>query len=243
MQTHVLIVEDDPTVTESIKRLLNHENMAASEARSARDMYDVLERERFDLILLDINLGSDNGVDLAREIRSRNDVPIIMVTGRHETVSRVAGLDAGADDYVTKPFTAAELMARVRSVLRRSSMSGSVASAERRETVTLGDLRFDPAAATIAAGDNDPIELTYLEALLFGRFLRTPNDAISRTELMRFAFGRDWTPDDRALDVHVSHLRRKLREAGSNDVEIRSARGYGYLLTGPVGSSKHDDAA
>lgn len=238
MEANIAIVDDDPQITQTIAAILSSERMTSSAVANSGALFDLLKNEQIDLIILDINLGSENGIDIARRLRAHSNVPIIMVTGRGETQSQVAGLDAGADDYITKPFTKEALLARIRSVLRRSRMGGGDGEGKAAETVDLADLHFDAIEQSVSGPSGQKSPLTYHESLIMGRLLQTPNQPVSRQELSRFALERDWQPKDRSLDVHMSNLRSKLRAAEVKRIKIRSARGQGYVISAlPDGES------
>ena len=219
----IIIVEDDVPLARGIARHLALDGHQIALAPSAAEFRRVFRNEGADLVLLDLNLGADDGLDLARELAETTPVAVIIITGRGDTDERIRGLDAGADDYVTKPFEAGELRARVRAVLRRRRPATGPESRLRVGTVTL-----DLATRTVhCESGTQSVELTETQAGILAQLMRHPGRPVGRGELMHRAH---WGPGNRSADVHVGHIRRKLEEAGIDTLVLAAARGRGYCL-------------
>jgi DNA-binding response OmpR family regulator len=231
-QKTILVVEDDRDVRDALVTGLALEGFVVVEAESRDTAIAQLRQGRIDLITLDIGLGKDDGLALAREIRAIANVPILIVTGRAAPIDRVRGLEHGADDYVTKPFHIREIALRAQALLRRYdnlsegdrvvpdsySYSDAVLDLRRRELRKLDD--------------GSLIDLTETEIKLLELFLRYPARVLSRDEINTFLRGRDWSPLDRSLDGHVARLRRKIEPLADEPRLIKSVRGVGYVFCG-----------
>jgi DNA-binding response OmpR family regulator len=215
----VLVVEDESAIAGVVEMYLEQAGFRVRWASSAAEAARQLEDPSVDLILLDLTLPDSDGVELFREIRSRRSVPVIMVTARDAEADRVLGLELGADDYVTKPFSPRELVARVRAVLRRGESGGAGADAP----VTVGEIRIDPLSREVIAGDAS-VDLTRMEFDLLAYLLAQPGRVFSRTHLLEAVWGYPGGVDSRTVDVHVAQLRRKLGER----CPVRTVRGVGY---------------
>jgi DNA-binding response OmpR family regulator len=214
----VLIVEDDVRVAKHTQRYLESRGFEVAVAADGIAGEQLALRERFDCILLDLNLPGRDGIDVCRTVRDRVDVPIIMVTGRDEEADEVLGLEVGADDYLTKPFSARVLLARIRAVVRRAHPTAA-------GKLRIGSLELDPASLTVTLGGK-PIEVTSHQFAVLYALARRVGVVVSREEL------RDATGfgEHRAVDVHVSHLRQKLGDDSRNPRMLKTIRGGGYLL-------------
>ncbi|MBB4172787.1 response regulator [Sulfitobacter noctilucicola] len=236
----VLIVDDDPKVRSLLRNVLEDEGFAVEEAATASDALHIVESTGLTLITLDIHLGADNGIELARQIRQNSQVPIIMVTGKDDVIDRVVGLEVGADDYITKPFHVREVIARVRSVLRRSvgntaSGEASSASTPDDQPATEAHYRFDGMTAfptRLELLDRDGVDcgLTSGDFKLLGVFLERPKRVLSRDQLMDLTGGLEWSPLDRTIDNQVARLRKKIERDPSNPKLIKTVRGVGYTF-------------
>jgi DNA-binding response OmpR family regulator len=230
----VLVVEDDPTIRATILRCLRGFGF---DARSSVDRAEILGQVAAGAcaaILLDLGLPDDDGIEIARAIRGTSAIPILMLTGRARISERVAGLEAGADDYIVKPFAEDELVARLRAVLRRAPRPA--ASPAGGGSYRIGDVVIAFEARELA-GPRGRERLTAQELRLL-RALIDGGGTLGRSAAYRFVFQRDWQPTDRALDVHVANLRRKLVRAGGASGAIVTLRGQGYLLRGAVAVDK-----
>jgi DNA-binding response OmpR family regulator len=221
MAARILVVDDERPLVESIRFALQREGHEVAEASDGLRALELAQSGQFDLVLLDVMLPGMSGFEVCRFLRQVSDVPILLLTARSDETDRVVGLDLGADDYITKPFSMRELMARVRAALRRRGLAQTV-------RVAVGDLVVDPARHEVRCGDRvlalSPKEYDLLETLL-----RHAGRVLSRGQLLERVWGYDYEGDERTVDVHVSWLRRKLREAGSA-VRIEAVRGVGYRL-------------
>lgn len=223
----ILLVDDDRRLTTMLVELLESEGYACTAAANgARGLMLAAER-RPDLVVLDVMMPGEDGVATLARLRQQSDVPVIMLTALGDEVDRIRGLEAGADDYLAKPFAARELLLRVRAVLKRTSDGGSSrAGGDVREA---GGLRVDPAAqrATLAGRE---LAVTGTELRILLALVDRVGAVVSREHLSRYAIGRELLPGDRTLDTHVSNLRRKLAATGDARCEILSVRGAGYRL-------------
>ena len=205
-------------------------------------MLHALTTDCIDLLTLDINLGTDNGVELAREIRQQSQVPIVMVTGKDDVIDRVVGLEVGADDYISKPFHVRELTARIKSVMRRSTGKMSTPSSTKYgidTQDTAPTLRFDGMVATperleLRNRDGRDCHLTSGDFKLLNVFLQRPKRILSRDQLMDLTGGIEWTPLDRTIDNQVARLRKKIERDPSRPQLIKPVRGVGYMLASDV---------
>ena len=213
----VLLVEDEPSVGELVRGYLTRDGYRVIWVRSGDEALVELERHPVRLVLLDIGLPGRDGFDVCRDIRSRSQVPILMLTARDEEPDRIVGLEVGADDYVTKPFSPRELVARMKAVLRRSEPQ------ERRESLTLADVVLDRESRDVTVA-GAPIELTTKEFDLLAFFMANSGIVVSRDRLLDRVWGVEYPGGTRTVDVHVAQLRRKL----GRPQLIRTLRGAGY---------------
>lgn len=245
----ILIVDDESSVRKLLRRCFEMESFEVIEANCGQDMMSALDAGDIDLITLDLKLGGEDGLQLAREVRNRFTTPIIMVSGKGELIDRVVGLELGADDYISKPFELREVLARVRSVLRRAALAPESKTdalpQEYLERNNAGDNRrylfSDCSLCTktreLTARDGSLCELTTGEFDLLVIFLRRAHQALNRDQIMDALKGNDWNPNDRSIDNHVARLRRKLEAAGAPRA-IKTIRGIGYQFTADVVTQK-----
>jgi two-component system phosphate regulon response regulator OmpR len=228
----ILIVEDDPAVRDMLVEYLGGHGYEASGAETGVKMREAIERALPDVVLLDVNLPGEDGLTLARYLREHYDVGIIMVTGATDIVDRVAGLEVGADDYVTKPFDPRELRARVKSVLRRlaaSPVAEPAAAANATAFKAFGGCRLDLAAHRLYGADGAEIAITGMEFDLLRVFVERPNQVLSRDQLLTLTRDRGWEPFDRSIDIRIARLRRKVEADPDRPQAIRTVRGAGYM--------------
>ena len=222
-QSPILVVEDDAKAAGVIRLYLEH---AGYPVETAGDGRAALERARREpaprLIVLDVMLPHVDGFEVCRRLRAESDVPIILVTARVEEEDRLSGLDLGADDYLSKPFSPRELVARVRAVLRRSPSEEPSGP-----PMTRAGVRLDPASHTVEVR-GAPVDLTPREFRLLHALMRAPGRAFTRQELVERALGRDFAGLDRTIDAHVKNLRRKLERGGADAAPIETVPGVGY---------------
>jgi DNA-binding response OmpR family regulator len=218
----VLLVEDEPSVGELVRGYLSRDGYRVIWVRSGEEALTELERHPVRLVLLDIGLPGQDGFDVCRAMRARSHVPILMLTARDEEPDRIVGLEVGADDYITKPFSPRELVARMKAVLRRSEPQ------ERRDVFSLGDVVLDRESHDVTVAGK-PIELTAKEFELLAYFMANTGVLVSRDLLLDRVWGLEYPGGTRTVDVHVAQLRRKL---GRPDL-IRTLRGAGYKAVAP----------
>ncbi|MFO1129727.1 MAG: response regulator transcription factor [Rhodospirillales bacterium] len=229
-EAHILVVDDDAEVRSLLARLLRENGYRASLARDGREMREALSAQATDLIVLDLMLPGPSGLDLCRELRARSTIPIIMLTAKGEDTDRIVGLELGADDYVAKPFNPRELLARIRSLLRRATARGHLDQPMGGRKVAFADYVLDMQRREVASPDGVVIDLSGGEYDLLLAFIEHPQRVLSREQLLELSRNRSAEPFDRSIDVQVSRLRRKL-EAGDRAVSlIRTVRGAGYLF-------------
>jgi two-component system, OmpR family, response regulator len=233
-EPHLLVVDDDADILDLARRYFGAQGFRVSAVADGASMRTTLAQGSVDLVLLDLGLPGEDGLDLTRYLRTHWGGPVIIVTGRGESVDRVVGLELGADDYVTKPFDLRELLARIRSVLRRTRGGGAAAQPAvpppDEGSVRFAGYRLDPAARELRTDAGDPVALTAGEYALLQVFLDRPNTVLSRDHLISRLHGRDAGPYDRAVDVQIGRLRRKLEVDPARPVLIKSVRGAGYLF-------------
>jgi two-component system, OmpR family, response regulator len=224
----VLIVEDDRQVRETVADYLASHGYEVIQAADGAAMRTALEREVPALVLLDVRLPGEDGLALARWLRERHDVAIIMVTAAGEVIDRVVGLEVGADDYIGKPFDLRELLARVKSVLRRVQERPAPAAASRR--VRFGLCTLDLDRHQLIGQDGEDIPLTAMEFDLLRAFAEHPNRVLSRDQLLTLTRNREWEPFDRSIDIRIARLRRKIEDDPDKPRTIKTIRGTGYIF-------------
>lgn len=236
----ILIVEDEPNIASFEKLELEHEGYTVTLAQTGREALTIFEKslndnteEPFSIVLLDIMLPELNGIEVLRRIRKLSQIPVVLVTARGETFDKVNGLDAGADDYIAKPFAIEELLARIRSVLRRSSSSkaGRADSPSPSQLITFDRLTLNPASYEVFI-DQTLVALTKTEFLLLKCLLCHQGEVLSRTEIINEVWGEDHYIDENSVDVYVRYLRTKIDEV-FNVSYITTVRGAGYTIRKP----------
>ena len=230
----ILIVDDDPGVREMIAEYLTENGYEALQAESGDAMRQVLATRVPDVVLLDVRLGREDGLTLARYLRERYNVGIIMVTAAGDVVDRVVGLEVGADDYIAKPFDPRELRARLRSVMRRvqapaATRSGGAAPTAGGQQVSVGACTLDLASHRLLGPERQEIALTSMEFDLLKVFVEHPNQILSRDQLLNFTRNRDWQPFDRSIDIRIARLRRKIETDPDRPALIKTVRNAGYM--------------
>jgi DNA-binding response OmpR family regulator len=222
----ILVVEDESAISEPLAENLEREGFGADVAATVAAARDAYKRLPPDLVLLDVMLPDGDGRELAREIRRESDVPIIMLTARSEEIDRVLGLELGADDYVVKPFSMRELIARIRAIMRRGR------AAERRGPIEIGQLVLDPAARTLTKA-GVPVDLAAKEFDLLHMLMSNAGDVLKRELIMDEVWDPHWFGPTKTLDVHISWLRKKIEEDPSNPRYITTIRGVGFRFLAP----------
>ncbi len=232
---HVLIVDDDREIRELLSRFLARHGLRASVAADGREMKKALAERGIDLVVLDLMLPGEDGLSLCRGLRAASDIPVIMLTAMGEEVDRIIGLEMGADDYLAKPFSPRELLARIRAVLRRGAGTGTRARAsaggEGPRLVRFAGWRLDLDSRELFSPEGILVALSGGEFALLAAFVSHPQRVLSRDQLLDLARGRDAQPFDRAIDVQVSRLRRKIEPDPGAPTLIKTVRGGGYLFS------------
>jgi two-component system phosphate regulon response regulator OmpR len=232
----ILIVEDDVSVREMLAEYLGTHGYEIAQADGGTVMREAVEKSLPDVVLLDVNLPGEDGFTLARFLRERYDVGIIMVTGSADLADRIAGLEVGADDYVVKPFELRELRARVKSIMRRMQARPPVTpAAEAAGTAASSRVRvaacaLDLASHQLFAADGREIPLTGMEFDLLKAFVERPNQVLNRDQLLTLTRNREWEPFDRSIDIRIARVRRKIEADPDHPQAIRTVRGSGYMF-------------
>jgi two-component system, OmpR family, response regulator RegX3 len=219
----ILLVEDELSITEPLAAALEREGFETQVAGTVTEALAAAEREQPHLVLLDVMLPDGSGFDVCRELRRSSTVPIIMLTARGEEADRVIGLELGADDYVVKPFSAREVTARIRAVLRRAETSASEAG----DTIEIGDVRLDSAKREVRRA-GEPLELSRKEFDVLELLMRAAGSVVKRERLIEQVWDTNWFGSTKTLDVHVSSLRRKLGDDANEPRYLHTIRGVGF---------------
>jgi two-component system response regulator RegX3 len=234
----ILLVEDEPAIAEPLAETLTREGFHLEVAGTASDAVDAATRLRPDLILLDLMLPDGSGFDVCREVRRDSRVPIIMLTARGDEADRVIGLELGADDYVVKPFSAREVTARVRAVLRRTAAAAAPAGAGGGDgPVEVADVRLDPATRSVTKG-GVPVDVTRKEFDLLALLMRSAGSVVTRERLIDEVWDVNWFGSTKTLDVHVSGLRKKLGDDSAAPRYIHTVRGVGFMFGAPEAAGR-----
>lgn len=226
----ILLVDDDDELCELVATLLEQNGMQVETSPDGSSGLARAREEAHDILILDVQLPQLNGFEVLRALRKESALPVLMLTARGSEEDRFTGLEQGADDYLPKPFHPRELIARIRAILRRTQRSEDTPSPERK----VGDLRLHTGRREVRA-HGKLLSCTGAEFEILACLMASPGHPIDRENLVRAALGRDYDPRDRSLDVHVSHLRKRLQEGGVEGARIVTVRGEGYLIA-PAGS-------
>ena len=226
---HVLVVDDDPQLREALSRALELDGYDVSTASNGAKALDAISSSRPDVMVLDVMMPYVGGLDVCRTLRDRKDrLPILVLTARDEVGDRVAGLDAGADDYLAKPFALQELQARLRALLRRSALVTPPAAARDQDVLGFADLRLNPDTREVWRGDR-AIRLTRTEFAILEAFLRHPRQVLTRAALFEQVWGYDFGESSNSIHVYLGYLRRKLEADGESRL-LHTVRGVGFVL-------------
>ncbi|ADZ92390.1 response regulator [Marinomonas mediterranea] len=231
---HILIIDDDIELTDLLKELLSFENFTISVAHNGEEGLDRID-DTIDMVLLDVMMPKLNGIDTLRRLRESSDLPVLMLTAKGEEIDRVVGLELGADDYLPKPFSERELLARIRAILRRAPNTetnraeNSKAESNAPDSRNYFDLTLYPGRVEAYCGDA-LLDLTSTEFALLQHFIEHPGSILTKEALSLDVLGKRLAPFDRAIDMHVSNLRKKLPEWSNGKPRIKTLRGRGYLL-------------
>jgi two-component system response regulator CpxR len=223
----VLVVDDDAGLCQLVTRFLAGEGFATSWAPNGAAGVERALAEEYSLIMLDVMLPDTDGFEVLRRIRRKSRTPVLMLTARGDTHDRIRGLEMGADDYLPKPFDPAELVARIRAILRRSASQRPTFAA-----IALGDIELDGGTRTVRR-NGVPVDLTTVEFDLLAALMRAAGNTVSREDLVRSVLGREFSPFDRSIDTHACNLRRKLGPLAEGGERIKGVRGAGYLYASP----------
>jgi two-component system, OmpR family, response regulator len=234
---HILVVDDQKEICDVVQEYLTGEGYRVSTANDGNGMRRALGQSHVDLVILDLMLPGEDGLTLARGLRDESGIGIIILTGRGETVDRIIGLEMGADDYLPKPFHLRELLARVKSVLRRVQSRTGEPGQTTRSHAQFAGWSLDLSSRELMSPGGEEVRLTTGEFDLLAAFVNNPNQVLSRDRLLDLARNREAGPFDRTIDVQVGRLRRKLEEDPQNPSLIKTVRGSGYIFTPTVDMS------
>jgi DNA-binding response OmpR family regulator len=230
---HIVVVDDDIGVRDLIRTCIELEGYEVSEAANGAELQKILQQRTVQLITLDLKLKGEDGLALAREIRRQYDIPIIMITGKGEPIDRIVGLELGADDYITKPFHVREVLARIRSVLRRRP-DAPKADREPVQRYTFDGWEFDRQRRELHSPEGVKVTLTPSESGLLEVFLANANRVLTREELIELQKGAAWFGNDRLIDNQVNRLKRKMASVHEIEGLIQTVRSTGYIFTAAV---------
>ena len=234
IRSHILVVDDDPQVRELLLEYLTENALRVSVASSGKQMSEVLADEAIDLVVLDLRLAGEDGMAIARALRDQSAIPIVMLTGVRDEADRVMGLEIGADDYVTKPFSPRELLARIRTVLRRAKSTPAQARQHELRAYRFADFELNLRTRRLKRGDGQYIDLTNGEFNLLAALLSAPQRILTRDQILEASRVHDNEVYDRSIDVQVLRLRRKIESDPSQPSFIVTERGVGYIFNAAV---------
>ena len=233
-QDHILVVDDDSETRSLLQQYLQRQGYRVTSAADGKALRAALLTARPDLIVLDLMLPGEDGLQLCRDLRARSNLPVIMLTARGEETDRIVGLEMGADDYLAKPFNPRELLARIKSVLRRARALPENLEPDAARSFRFAGWTLDADTRNLTAPDDVVVPLSGTEFKLLRVFLAHPNRVLSRDQLIELMISRDAGPFDRAIDVQVSRLRQRLRDDAREPRIIKTVRGEGYVLAAKV---------
>ena len=232
-QDHVMVVDDDLEIRSLLRDYLQKNGYRVTAAGDGKGMWQAFEAAQPDIVVLDVMLPGDDGLTLCRDLRARSQIPIIMLTARGEETDRIVGLEMGADDYLPKPFSPRELLARIKSVLRRTRSLPENLQPDTARSMRFSGWALDVATRNLCSPQGVVVALSGTEFKLLRIFLAHPNRVLSRDQLIDLMLSRDASPFDRSIDVQVSRLRHRLDDAADPAI-IKTVRGEGYVLAAPV---------
>ena len=235
MTQTIVVVDDEPTLRNRLKKYLQSEGFTVHDAASGAALRDLLARVSVDLVVLDLVMPGEDGLSITRHLRETSAVGILILTGKGDAVDRIVGLEMGADDYLAKPFELRELLARVRSILRR--VNGNAAPAAAACAARFDRWALDLRNMDLREADGTPVHLTAAEFRVLQKFVENPGRTLTRDQLMDAMAERDWTPFDRSIDLHISNLRKKIERDPKSPHLIKTVRGFGYVFTPSVETS------
>ncbi|WP_188857318.1 response regulator [Marinobacterium nitratireducens] len=226
----ILAIDDDAALREMIDEYLGHQGFRVLQAANAGEARELLQQHTPGVVLLDIGMPGEDGLSLARYIREHLDIGIIIVSASGEAVDRIIGLEIGADDYVAKPFDLRELLARIRSVIRRYDHPIAVSAApDTPAMVSIGRCRLQLQSQQLFDRDGQELPITQMEFDLLRVMIERPNRVLSRDQILNLTQNRDWDPNDRSVDIRIARLRRKIEVDPEHPRSIRTVRGGGYM--------------
>jgi two-component system OmpR family response regulator len=231
---HLLVVDDDREIRRLVEQYLGQAGYRVTTVGDGKAMWRTLDAHRIDLVVLDLMLPGDDGLTLCRQLRTRSSLPVLMLTARGEEVDRIVGLEMGADDYLAKPFNPRELLARIRSILRRAKALPPNLVPEDVGSFSFAGWTLDVATRNATAPDGLVVPLSGAEFRLLRVLLEHPQRVLLREQLLELANGREKVPFDRSIDVLVGRLRKRLRDDGKDPTLIKTVRGEGYVLAAQV---------
>ena len=235
LSAHILAVDDDPSVRKMIADYLGDNDLRVTALAGGRDIQEVMSRETIDLVVLDWRLPGEDGMQIARRLRAESEVPIIMLTGRKDEADRVMGLELAADDYLTKPFSPRELLARIRALLRRARAQQTVSDGlQKIRAYRFAGFELNVRLRRLTAPGGENVPLSNSEFNLLAAFLSAPQRVLSRDQLLGLSRLHNDEVYDRSIDVQVGRLRRKIQPGNDSAELIRTERGAGYVFTAPV---------
>jgi two-component system, OmpR family, response regulator len=233
-QDHILVVDDDAEIRSLLREYLQKQDLRVTAVADGKGLRAALDAARPDLVILDLMLPGEDGLALCRDLRARSNVPVIMLTARGEETDRIVGLEMGADDYLPKPFNPRELLARIKSVLRRARSLPENLKPGKVASFRFAGWTLDGATRNLTAPDGVVVPLSGTEFRLLRIFLEHPNSVLTRDQLIDLMLSRDAAPFDRAIDVQVSRLRHRLREDAKEPAIVKTIRGQGYVFAARV---------
>jgi two-component system OmpR family response regulator len=235
LPAHILALDDDPAVRQLVAEYLEQNDLRVSTVATGRELAEVMARETIDLVVLDLRLPGEDGLEIARRLREQSALPILMLTGRAEEADRVMGLELGADDYLTKPFSPRELLARIRALLRRARAQATVADALAKvRAYRFGGWELNIGLRKLKNAAGESVELTKGEFSLLTAFLSAPQRILSRDQLLDMSRLHNAEVYDRSIDIQILRLRRKIEPDPARPEFIRTERGSGYVFSATV---------
>jgi DNA-binding response OmpR family regulator len=236
LECHILVVDDEPSMRELLAEYLGENDLRVTAAADSAEMHAALAEHAIDLVVLDLRLGSEDGMLLARKLREESAIPIIIVTGKQDDADRVMGLELGADDYITKPFNPRELLARIRAVLRRYQTATETLPArdEKRRAYRFEGWELNLRTRRLTGPDQQRIDLTNGEFSLLQAFCAAPQRVLTRDQLLDLSRLNSAEVFDRSIDVQILRLRRKIERDPAQPEYIKTQRGAGYIFNAPV---------
>jgi two-component system phosphate regulon response regulator OmpR len=231
---HLVVVDDEPDIREMLQEYLEMQGFQVTAADGGAALRAIVADRDVDLVLLDITMPGEDGLSLARFLREKYDVGIIMLTGAGDIIDRIIGLEVGADDYLAKPVDLRELLARVKAVLRRADGKGEARAEPTQkpgDSIQFGICTLDMASHRLVDESGEEVGITAMEFDLMRAFAERPNRVLSRDQLLELAHNRDWEPFDRSIDIRIARLRRKIEEDPSEPKILKTVRGAGYVFS------------